>query len=150
MAYGKYGALIASVGAAALVFAASGAFARSGAAPNAVVAAKHSLARHHVLLHRHFRRNNNNNLNNNGFFAAWPDDYPNGPTPGAPPVDLTQPLPSDIRNSQAYDIPWDWAHRYPPIVTPGEKPYVPSCPSETVNVPGHNGNEQTVNIMRCY
>ena len=149
MAYGKYGALIASVGAAALVFAASGAFARSGAAPNAVVAAKHSLARHHVLLHRHFRRNNNN-LNNNGFFAAWPDDYPNGPTPGAPPVDLTQPLPSDIRNSQAYDIPWDWAHRYPPIVTPGEKPYVPSCPSETVKVPGHNGNEQTVNIMRCY
>jgi hypothetical protein len=149
MAYGKYGALIASVGAAALVFAASGAFARSGAAPNAVVAAKHSLARHHVLLHRHFRRNNNN-LNNNGFFAAWPDDYPNGSTPGVPPVDLTQPLPSDIRNSQAYDIPWDWAHRYPPIVTPGEKPYVPSCPSETVNVPGHNGNEQTVNIMRCY
>jgi hypothetical protein len=149
MAYVKYGALIASVGAAALVFAASGAFARSGTAPNAVVAAKHSLARHHVLSHRNFRRNNNN-LNNNGFFAAWPDDYPNGSTPGVPPVDLTQPLPSDIRNSQAYDIPWDWAHRYPPIVTPGEKPYVPTCPSETVKVPGHNGNEQTVNITRCY
>lgn len=150
MAYGKYGALIASVGAAALVFAASGASARSGAAGHGVVAAKHSLARHHALLHRHFLRNNNNNNNNNGFFAAWPDDYPNGPTPGEPPVDLSQPVPNDIRNSQAYDIPWDWAHRYPPFITPGEKPYVPSCPSETVKVPGHNGNEQTVNIMRCY
>jgi hypothetical protein len=150
MAYRKYGALIASLGAAALVFAGNEAFARSAAAPHGVVAAKHSIARHHALLHRHFPRNNNNN--NNDFWTAWPayGDYSNGPTPGEPPVDLAQPVPNEIRNSQAYDIPWDWAHRYPPFVTPGEKPYVPTCPAETVTVPGHDGKEQTVNITRCY
>jgi len=63
---------------------------------------------------------------------------------------VTQPLPGDIRNTNAYDIPWDWAHRYPPAVAPSDRPYVPSCPAETVKVPGHDGNEQTVNITRCY
>jgi hypothetical protein len=27
---------------------------------------------------------------------------------------------------------------------------VPSCPSETVTVPGRNGEPQTVGVMRCY
>ena len=145
MVYKKYGALIASLSLAALVFAANEAFARSGTAPHGAVAAKHSIARHHALLHRHLRRND-------FFGTVWPayGDYSSGPTPSEPLVDLTQPVPSDIRNSQAYDIPWDWAHRYPPFVTPGDKPYVPSCPAETVTVPGHDGKEQTVNIMRCY
>jgi hypothetical protein len=149
MAYRKYGALIASFGAVALVFAASQALARSGAA-HGVAGAKHPLARHQALLHRHFRNNNGNN-NNNGFWTAWPyDDYSYGSTPGEAPLGLPQPVPGDIRNSQAYDIPWDWAHRYPPLVTPGDKPYVPTCPAEAVTVPGHDGKEQTVNITRCY
>jgi hypothetical protein len=54
-------------------------------------------------------------------------------------------------NTQAYDIPWDWAHRYPPVVAPSRRPYVPSCPTQTVTVPGgHDSTEHTVNITRCY
>ena len=146
MVYKKYRALIVSLGAsAALVFAADQAFARSGGVSHGGIAGRHPIARHNNFLHRNFRNNNNFN---NGFWAAWPDDYSYGPPLGEPP--LAQPLPSDIRNSQAFDIPWDWAHRYPPIVTPGDKPYVITCPAETVNVPGHDGKEQTVNITRCY
>jgi hypothetical protein len=152
MAYRKYGALIASLGVAALVFAADEAFARSGAAPHGVVAAKHPIAHSQFSRFNRFNRFNRRNNFGNNFGAVWPayDDSFYGPSTGQPPVDITQPIPSDIRNSQAYDIPWDWAHRYPPLVTPGDKPYVSTCPSETVKVPGHNGNEQTVNIMRCY
>src|SRR5271169_3079534 len=148
MAYRKYGALVASLGAVALMLAANETFARSGAAHGGGVASRHSIA-HARLAHafRHHRRNNNNNIG-----TVWPafGDYSNGPSTGEPMGELGQPIPGDIRNSQAYDIPWDWAHRYPPIVTPSERPYVPSCPSETVTVPGHDGKDQTVSIMRCY
>jgi len=147
MAYGKYGAMIASLSVVALMLAASEASARSGAAPRASVVSRHSIA-HPALAHslRHHRRNDRNDVG-----TVWPayGDYSFGPT-GEPMADFTQPLSGDIRNSQAYDIPWDWAHRYPPLVTPSERPYVPSCPSEIVKVPGHNGEEQTVSIMRCY
>jgi hypothetical protein len=46
-------------------------------------------------------------------------------------------------------VPWDWAHRYPPNVAPSAKPYVSSCPTESVTVPGRGG-DHTVNITRCY
>jgi hypothetical protein len=146
MAYRKYGALIACLGVAALVFAANEASARSGAVHRGGVSSKHLIA--HSQFHRHNRRNNFGN----NFGTVWPafDDSFYGSPIGAAPSDITQPIPNDIRNSQAYDIPWDWAHRYPPLVTPGEKPYVMTCPSETVTVPGRDGKEQTVNIMRCY
>lgn len=49
-----------------------------------------------------------------------------------------------------YDVPWDWAHRYPPAVIPSERAYVPECPEQTVTVAGKGGKEQTVNIIRCY
>jgi hypothetical protein len=143
MAYRKYGALIASLGVTALVFAANGASARSGNPAQGLVGAKHPVARNQVLLHRFNRRNNFNG-------TVWPayDDSFYGPSTGEP--GLTQPIPTDIRNSQAYEIPWDWAHRYPPIVVPTERPYVSSCSAETVNVPGREGKEQAVNILRCY
>jgi len=144
MAYRKSGAMIASLSAVALMLAASETSARSGSAHRAGVASRHSTA-HQSFAHalRHHRRNDQG--------TVWPayGDYSFGPT-GEPTADFTQPLPGDIRNTQAYDIPWDWAHRYPPMVTPSARPYVPSCPSETVKVPGHNGEEQTVSIMRCY
>jgi hypothetical protein len=139
--------VIASLGVIALVFAASGASARSGNPPHGLVGAgaKHPVARNQVLLHRFNRRNNFNG-------TVWPayDNSFYGPSTGEPSAGLTQPIPTDIRNSQAYDIPWDWAHRYPPIVVPTERPYVSSCSAETVNVPGHEGKEQAVNILRCY
>jgi len=49
-----------------------------------------------------------------------------------------------------YDVPWDWAHRYPPNVVPSERPYVTTCPEETVTVPGRNGADASVRVMRCY
>ncbi|MEY9185569.1 hypothetical protein ABIA41_007004 [Bradyrhizobium sp. USDA 313] len=67
-----------------------------------------------------------------------------------PFVDAGQPLSSDVRYTYTYDVPWDWTHRYPPNVVPSNRPYVPSCPTEQVTVPGRGGSEHTVNIMRCY
>jgi hypothetical protein len=37
------------------------------------------------------------------------------------------------------------------MVTPSAKPYISTCPTETIKVPGEfGGREQTVNITRCY
>ena len=60
------------------------------------------------------------------------------------------PASNDVHYTYKYDVPWDWAHRYPPNVVPSDRPYVSSCPTEIVKVPDNNGQEQTVNITRCY
>ena len=62
-------------------------------------------------------------------------------------IDVTQP--SNIHYTYTYDVPWDWVHRFPPMVAPSDRPYTQSCATETVNVPGRDG-ERTVNVMRCY
>lgn len=84
--------------------------------------------------------------------AFWPGDYGYGAYPlgGEPYVDGTQPASSDVHYTTTYDVPWDWAHRFPPNVTPSDKPYVSSCPVETVATTGRDGSEHTVNVMRCY
>ena len=142
MAYRMYGALIASLSAVVLMFGASETSARSGATHNGGLRS-HSMsrpARAHSL--RPHRRNNAQ--------AFWPavGGCFYEPSNGEPLVDVTQPGSGDIRST--YDIPWDWVHRYPPAVMPSHRPYVPSCPSETVTVPGRHGAPQTVSIMRCY
>ena len=53
-----------------------------------------------------------------------------------------------------YDIPWDWAHRCPPIPTPPEPPLAPaarapSCVPQNVTVPGSDGKDQTITMVRC-
>ena len=79
----------------------------------------------------------------------WPGDSSfYGPSNGEPILDGTQGASRDIHYT--YDVPWDWAHRYPPAVAPSDRPYVPGCGSETVTVPGHDGEERTVNVVRCY
>ena len=50
----------------------------------------------------------------------------------------------------AYEIPWDWAHRLPPAVLPSDHPYVPGCHNEIVTVQGRSGQDQTVNVTRCF
>jgi hypothetical protein len=143
MAYRMYGTLIASLSAAALMFAASEASARSGASHNGGFRSAHSVSRSTLARSlRHQRRNNAQ-----AFWPAVADPF-YGPSSGEPMVDVTQPASGDIHS--AYDVPWDWAHRYPPAVMPSDRPYVPSCPSETVTVPGRNGEPQTVSVMRCY
>ena len=53
-----------------------------------------------------------------------------------------------------YDIPWDWAHRCPLIANPPEPPLAPAarapnCAPQTVTVPGSDGKDQTITMVRC-
>ncbi|MGC2778758.1 MAG: hypothetical protein WA418_24320 [Bradyrhizobium sp.] len=77
-----------------------------------------------------------------GAFAYGPDGEP-------VPQQIPEHTSADVRYTYTYDVPWDWAHRYPPNVVPSDRPYVSSCPMQTVTVPGRGG-EHTVNITRCY
>jgi hypothetical protein len=143
MAYRMNAAFIVSLSAVALMLGANETSARSGAAPR--FASTPSVSRP-FLAHslRHHRRNN--------VGAFWPGagDFSYGPSYGEPMANVAQPTSGDIHYTQTYDIPWDWAHRFPPAVTPSDRPYVSSCSAETVTVPGRYGTEQTVNITRCY
>jgi hypothetical protein len=132
MTYRVYRALIASLSAVVLVLSASEAIARPGAGARAGVARPFVAHRHH------FR----------SFGAFWPgyDDF-GGQSGFGEPVQAIPPQPTstDIHYTQKYDVPWDWAHRFPPNVTPSDHPYVSSCPVETLTF-----GDKTVNVMRCY
>jgi hypothetical protein len=148
MTYRMHGALLASLSAAALLLAASETFARpGGAAPHGLGAAPPAGARAPIAPSARFHRRNN-------AWVYWPGgggffyDPSTSSQPFAP--DLAQPLSNDVGYTYTHDVPWDWVHRFPPNVVPSDRPYVPSCPSETVTVPGRGGGEYTVNIMRCY
>jgi hypothetical protein len=140
----KVGALTAALSATALMLAANETFAGTAAVSRGGVAAPHSFSRPSIgQPFRHHHRNN--------FGAFWPGgDFPYGPN-GEPVGDVGQPASSgDVHYTYTYDVPWDWAHRYPPAVAPSDRPYVPSCGAEAVTVPGRNGEERTINITRCY
>jgi hypothetical protein len=143
MTYRMYGAFIASLSAVTLLLAANETLARSGAAPRGGFTSRHSIL-HPSVAHalRHHRR----------IGTPWlaTGDAFYGPSNGEPMADGSQPTSGDVHYTYTNDVPWDWAHRYPPNVAPSERQYVPSCPTETVTVPGHGGEEQTVTIMRCY
>jgi hypothetical protein len=143
MAYRKYRAFIGSLGVVALMLAADVTFAASGAAHRGGFASTHSISRRSVV--RSFRHHGRNYVGT--FWPGLGDDF-YGPPNGGPLLDGTQPISGD--STYTYGIPWDWAHRYPPLVTPSDRPYVSTCPAETVTVLGRDGEEQTVNIMRCY
>ena len=141
-----YRVLIASVGVVVLTLSASESFARSGGAPAGAAAGPRAMARPLVAPgFRHHHRNFGG-----GFF--WPGDYGYGgyPSGGEPSAYVPPQTSQDIHYTYTYDVPWDWAHRFPPNVTPSDKPYVPTCPVETVTTTARDGSEQTVNVMRCY
>lgn len=143
------GALLASLSAAALLLSPSDSFARpGGAAPHGMVtaAAPPAAARPPIAPGARFHRRNSS-------FVYWPGGggfFYDGATYSEPFADAGQPVTNDVRYTYTYDVPWDWAHRFPPNVVPSDRPYVPSCPTESVTVPGRGGGEHTVNIMRCY
>ncbi|QPF94493.1 hypothetical protein [Bradyrhizobium commune] len=143
------GALLASLSAAALLLASGDSFARpGGAAPHGVVAAAAppAAARPSIAPGARFRGRNNP-------WVYWPGGggfFYDGATYSEPFAGAGQPVTNDVRYTYSYDVPWDWAHRFPPNVVPSDRPYVPSCPTESVTVPGRGGGEHTVNIMRCY
>src|SRR5436190_21309575 len=144
MTYRIYGAFIGSLSVVALMLAPSEAFAGSGAVHRAR-ASTHSIPRPPLApSFRHHRRNNP------GFFWPAVGGFLYAPSNGDPALDFTQPISRDMHYTYTYDVPWDWAHRYPPAVIPSERAYVPECPEQTVTVAGKGGKEQTVNIIRCY
>jgi hypothetical protein len=142
MKFRMYAAVIASLSAAALMLAANETFARSGSAPRGAFASTHPMP-HPSGAHafRHHRRSG---------VPFWPaaGGFVDGPS-GEPIVDTAQPVSGNLHYTYSYDVPWDWTHRYP-LTLPSDRPYVPSCGSEPVTVPGRNGSEHTVNVMRCY
>jgi hypothetical protein len=145
MTYRMHSALVASLSAVALLLAANQTFARSGAAHGGGFTSTHSAFHPRVAQSlRHHRRNND------GTFWPAAAAYDYGPSNGEPVVEGTPPASGDIHTTYTYDVPWDWAHRYPPAVTPSDRPYVPSCPTEAVTVPGRDGTEKTINVTRCY
>jgi hypothetical protein len=83
-----------------------------------------------------------------------------GPWNGQRDLELAQPVAGDRNYNFTYkfDVPWDWAHRYPPsffespaMPSPPPSPvfYNPGCPAQTVTVPSASGAQQTVSIIRC-
>ena len=148
-----YGAFAASVGVLALALSANAAAAGSGAAPRAAFAAPHPAHPGFARSFRHFHRRGGSF----GAFTFWPgyDDFGNGfgygsGSDGAPLVGGIPPGSNDVRYTTTYDVPWDWAHRFPPMVTPSDHPYVPGCHGEEVTVPGRDGAQRVVNVTRCY
>ena len=137
-----HGAIVGALSVVALLLAADETFARSGAASHGG-AATHRTARAPVAHSpRHVRKH----------FAGsfWPGFY--DPSLGGPVESYVAPTPTsgDVRNTYVYDVPWDWAHRYPPNVIPSDRPYVPSCSTEKVTVPGNDETAHAVNVIRCY
>ena len=144
---------IASLGAVALMPGTGETFARSGVAPGGGFSSARPIP--HASAVPSFRHHPRHNIG-----RYWPGagGYYYGASNGEaladllanPLADVAQPMSRDIRYSYTYDVPWDWAHRYPPNVVPSDRPYVSSCSSEAVTVPGQNGQEKTINITRCY
>jgi len=144
----SYGALFASLSAAALLLSSSDSFSRpGGAAPHGFTAAPPTAAmRPPIAPGARFRGRNTP-------WVYWPGGggfFYDGAGYSQPFADAGQPPSTDVRYTYTYDVPWDWTHRFPPNVVPSDRPYVPSCPTEQVTVPGRGGSEHTVNIMRCY
>jgi hypothetical protein len=139
-----YWALVASVSVVALMLATNETFARSAAAPRAgsIPAPSRPAVAQSFRHHPRIR----------GGTAFWPTagDFSYDPSNGEPVAGAAPPASNDVRYTYTYDVPWDWAHRYPPAVAPSDRPYVSSCTAEAVTVPGRGGTEQTVNVTRCY
>jgi hypothetical protein len=137
-----YRLLIASLGAVVLLLVANETFAASGV-HGAGMASRHPNFRPPVARSQQHRRNHVG-----GYWSGVGDYY--GPTTDEPIADGTQPGSGDRHYTYTYDVPWDAVHRFPPAVTPSGRPYVSECPTQVLTVPGRDGTERTVNIVRCY
>ena len=146
--YKVYAAFIMSL---SVALASNQAFGGSGAAHGGVSASAHSGFHPSVvrLPHRH------NGRNFGTFFPVVGDSFL-GSSNGEPNLGVPQPMSGDITYTYKYDVPWDWAHRFPPgfFADPPKPPsppvaYVPGCPAQTVTVLGADGKDQTVTMVRC-
>jgi hypothetical protein len=143
--------VLASVGVAALTLAANETFAGStGGGRGGVAAApvaRPAIALRPAIAARSFAHHRRSVAG-----GLWPAGYGGVPYYGEPVADAGPPVSNDVNYTYTYkyDVPWDWAHRYPPNVVPSDRPYVPGCSSEPVRVFGRGGGQQTVNVIRCY
>ncbi len=149
MTYRKLGALVA-VGATAFAFATNETIARPGGVVGAAVPhtgtattrlTPHAFNRLHGLRHR-------GRFNGGIFWPGYGDAYGAYAPTDASVAPLKGPLsgPDEVHYTYTQDVPWDWAHRFPPNVTPSNRPYVPACGAEAVGV----GGGKTVNVITCY
>ncbi|MDE2061585.1 MAG: hypothetical protein KGJ00_04180 [Bradyrhizobium sp.] len=149
MKFRIYRILTASLAAMALLLAADQTFAASrGSFHGGTHLGSHRMAGHF----RHHRGRQQGAIFLPGYDIGdygYGYGYGYGPN-GQAVLDGTQPLPGDVGNSNAADIPWDWPHRYPPLVAPSARPYVSNCGAETQTVPNAHGGTGEVNIVRCY
>src|ERR1700730_17107726 len=105
---------IASLGAVALVLAASEALADAPIAHVGGLAPPHPTSAPSARRPLHHHR---------GIGGFWPtaEDYFYGPSYDEPMVDIRPPRTSDdIRYTCTYDIPWDYVHRCPQVAAPPE------------------------------
>ena len=140
----SYGAFAASAAILALALSTNAATAGSAGGARAAFAGPHPPVAGAGAF-RHFHRHN-------GVFTYWPGygDYGYG-SEGAPLTEAAPPpVSNDVHYTYTYDVPWDWAHRLPPMVAPSDKPYVPGCNAEAVTVPSRDGAQRTINVTRCY
>src|SRR5690349_19931153 len=95
MAYRTYGALIASLGVAALLLASSTAtYARSGTAPRGTFSAHHPAFRHHVRVP--------------GIVLPGTSGYYEDAVAGVPfAAEVPGPASNDVRYTYTQDVPWD-------------------------------------------
>ena len=152
MMYKVYAAFLMSLG-IALALASSQAF---GGPKGGVSASPHS------TFHRSFARSHHLGRRRGDFFPGdffWGGDFFSGPF-DQPYADVAPPISGPISNDTNYtcklNFPWDWAHRCPPssfesAPQPPSPPmaYVPGCAKQIVTVPGADGKDQTVNVVRC-
>jgi hypothetical protein len=103
-------------------------------------------ARHHGAPHR-----------NIGTFFPAVGGFFGGPFNSQPNLnlDVRQTITDGIYTC-TYDIPWDWVHRCPPsffasppVPPPPPVAFRPGCSGQAVTVPGADGKDQTVNMLRC-
>jgi hypothetical protein len=144
-----YAALIMSVG---VTVGCSHAFGAPATARSGASAPMHSAVHPSLACspnHHHGRTVGNFFPATGGFF--WDSQPDEGITPP-----LSGPVSGDINYTYKYDVPWDWAHRYPPgfFGSPPASPapsvsYRPGCPAQIVTVPGADGKDQTVTVVRC-
>jgi len=138
-----YAALVASLG-LMTALAPSETFAGSQAAPGRGFAATHAIP--HGFAARSLFRHRGNNPG-----LLWPagGGFFYGPN-GEPVEGVAQPVSGDVRYTFTQDVPWDWVHRYPPMVAPSDRPYVSSCTAEANTFHGDDGQDQTITVTRCY
>jgi len=148
MMYKMYGSLVASLSVAAVMLTSGETFARpGGAAPGAGPAPFVAPAPMHRPPGAHAFRPHNRG-NGLGFFPGVGGLYYGGAPYGEAPVNVGQSIPDKYHYTYSYDVPWDSTHRYP-LTLPSDRPYVPSCNTEVVTVPGRGG-DRSINVTRCY